>query len=392
MSQPLRVLLIEDSAEDAARTLLQLEASGYTPESQRVETAAELRAALAAQAWDVILSDYSLHQLSAPAALQIVREQRGPDTPFILVSGMVGEERAVECIRQGAQDFILKDRPARLPHAIARELADAALRTEQSRIQKQLDRAEQALRCGEKLRSLGQMAAGIAHDLRNILTPLSFRLQLLSQQLKRGSLPEAQESVAELQKIIRTGIELIDRIRRFSQKPAEARSESVDLNLLVQESLALARPRLVGRARSGCHFHTELGSPPVIRGNASELTAALVNLISNSIDAMPGGGNITLRTRDEAGGACIQIADDGPGLSAEAEEHLFEPFFTTKGEAGTGLGLAMVHATVQRHQGTLSLVTGPGKGTQFSLWFPQLQPATAATTGTATATAVAASS
>ena len=384
MSQPLRVLLIEDSAEDAALTLLQLEAGGYVPESQRVETAAELRAALAARAWDVILSDFALPQLSAQEALRILRELRGPDTPFILVSGQVGEERAVECIRQGAQDFILKDRPARLPHAIARELADAALRTEQARTQTKLDRAEQALRCGEKLRSLGQMAAGVAHDLRNILTPLSFRLQLLAQQLKRGSLTEAQESVSELQKILRTGIELIDRIRRFSQKPAEARSESVDLNRLVQESLALARPRLVGRARSGCQFHTELGSPPVIQGNASELTAALVNLISNSIDAMPGGGNITLRTRGEAGGACIQIADDGPGLSAEAEEHLFEPFFTTKGEAGTGLGLAMVHATVQRHQGTLSLVTAPGKGTQFSLWFPPMQPvATAASAATA---------
>lgn len=253
-------------------------------------------------------------------------------------------------------------------------------------MQEQLDRAEQALRCGEKLRSLGQMAAGIAHDLRNILAPLSFRLQILAQQLKRGSLPGAQDSVAELQKIVRTGIEIIDRIRSFSRQPAEARSESVDLNLLVQESLALARPRLVGRGRRGCHFHTELGMPPpVIKGNASELTAALVNLISNSIDAMPGGGNITLRTRGEAGGACIQIADDGPGMSEEAERHLFEPFFTTKGEAGTGLGLAMVHDTVQRHQGTLSLVTAPGKGTQFSLWFPQLQPAAAAATASASA-------
>jgi signal transduction histidine kinase len=97
---------------------------------------------------------------------------------------------------------------------------------------------------------------------------------------------------------------------------------------------------------------------------------ALVNLIANAIDAMPAGGTITLRSGEGDGGAWVSVADDGPGMPPEVERRVFEPFFTTKGEAGTGLGLAMVQATMRRHGGTVKLVTEPGQGTTFTLWFP----------------------
>lgn len=370
--KPLRVLLIEDTGDDAALILRQLRLGGYAPLHRRVETAEELRAALDMQPWEVVLCDYSLPQLDAPAAFRILHDEKGLDTPFIIVSGTIGEERAVECIRFGARDFILKDRLARLPHAVARELAEAEARAEQSRTKEQLARAERALLRSEKLRALGQMAAGIAHDLKNILTPLSFRLQMLNQQLKREALTDAQDNIAEMHRTIRTGVQSIDRIRSFSRQSPEAPSEIVNLNLVVQEALALARPRTTSSSATPCELRAELGDAVLIRGSAAELTAALVNLITNSIDAMPGGGNITLRTRTEAGGAQLQVADDGPGMSTEVEKHLFEPFFTTKGEAGTGLGLAMVYATVLRHNGTIGVCTAPGSGATFTLSFPSL--------------------
>lgn len=372
MSTPLRVLLVEDSEDDAALIVRQLRSGGYSPASRRVETADALKAALGAQGWDVILCDYTLPQLTAPEAFRILRESTAQDIPFIIVSGTIGEERAVECIRFGAHDFILKDRPARLPHAVRRELAEAAHRLEQARTREQLARAERVLMRSEKLRALGQMAAGIAHDLKNILTPLSFGLQMLKQQIQSDSIAEAQANMAELHKILRTGVQTIDRIRSFSRQSPETPSETVNLNTLGQDALSIARPRLVASRKTPSRYTLEAGSPPLISGNPAELTAALVNLLSNSIDAMHSGGAITVRTRAEAGGALIQVEDDGPGMSQEVEKHLFEPFFTTKGEAGTGIGLAMVYGTVLRHQGTISVATEPGGGTTFSLWFPAM--------------------
>lgn len=370
--KPLRVLLIEDTEDDAALILRQLRLGGYDPQHRRVETADELRDALDAQPWDVVLCDYSLPELDAPVAFRILHDEKGLDTPFIIVSGTIGEECAVECIRFGAHDFILKDRLARLPRAVARELTEAAARAEQEQTREQLARAERALLRSEKLRGLGQMAAGIAHDLKNILTPLSFRLQMLGRQLKREALHEAQENIAEMHRTIRTGVQSIDRIRSFSRQSPETPAEIVDLNLVTHEALALTGPRIASSGGTPCEIHTELGETVLIRGHAAELTSALMNLLTNSVDALSAGGNITIRTRMQAGYAQLQVTDDGPGMGAEVEKHLFEPFFTTKGDAGTGLGLAMVYATVLRHSGTISVCTAPGQGATFTLSFPSL--------------------
>jgi signal transduction histidine kinase len=121
----------------------------------------------------------------------------------------------------------------------------------------------------------------------------------------------------------------------------------------------------------GSFIREELGSPPPVRGRSSEIVSALVNLIVNAIDAMRDGGTITLRTGESERGTWVQVADDGPGMPPDVEVRVFEPFFTTKGEAGTGLGLAMVYASMQRHGGSIRLETAPGKGTTFTLWFPR---------------------
>lgn len=376
MSAPLRVLLIEDSENDVFLILRQLRRGGYEPEFQRVETAEALHAALTAQSWDVILCDYSLPQFSAPEAFQVLRE-RAIDVPIIIVSGTIGEERAVECILAGAHDFILKDRPARLGLAVQRVLAEAARRAEQARIREQLDHAERALARSEKLRALGQMAAGISHDLKNILNPLAMRLQMLERHIKRDAKDKIESSLTEMHQIIHTGVQTIDRIRSFSRQTPESLPESVDLNVVAKEAIELARPRMSTNKCVLSYFHIELGMPPRIHGHPGELVLALVNLMVNSIDAMPGGGNITVRTGAERDGALVQVSDDGPGMSAEVEKHIFEPFFTTKGESGTGLGLAMVYGTVLRHEGTVSLSTAPGRGATFSLWFPGAQGRTA---------------
>jgi len=109
----------------------------------------------------------------------------------------------------------------------------------------------------------------------------------------------------------------------------------------------------------------------VVRGHGNEVVGALVNLIVNAADACGERGTVTVRTGRDDGAAWIEVADDGPGMSPEVEARVFEPFFSTKGEQGTGLGLANVFATVQRHGGDVTLVTAPGRGAAFTLSFPR---------------------
>lgn len=145
MADPLHVLIIEDSLDDAELVVLALQQSGFAPVWQRVETAEAMRAALASQAWDVVLADYALPQFSGPAALQVLHES-GLDLPFIMVSGTIGEERAAEMMRAGAHDVVLKGHLTLLPPAIERELREAQVRQERRHAQQELVIVNRGLR------------------------------------------------------------------------------------------------------------------------------------------------------------------------------------------------------------------------------------------------------
>jgi signal transduction histidine kinase len=263
--------------------------------------------------------------------------------------------------------------PERLELAAA--LADLAAtsfaRAEQYR---QLERSYAELRASrealartEKLGALGQMAAGVAHDLKNILNPLGLQLRLLERRLERDPLA-ARQVVRDMDAALRTGVEIIGRLNTFSRQEPEHESERVDLNDAVGDALGLARPRVAGRP--GVSLVAELGSPPPVRARTSELVSALVNLILNAVDAIgDAGGSITVRTGAGDGGGWVEVSDTGPGMPPEVERRVFEPFFTTKKD-GTGLGLSMVYAFVRRQSGRTTLTTAPGQGARFRLWFP----------------------
>jgi len=369
VSAPIKLLVVDDSDDDATLLVWQLRRGGYEIDHRRVDTAAELRAAIEAATWDVILCDYSMPSFEAPEAFQIVRE-RGLDVPFIIVSGVVGEEVAVECMRAGVHDFVLKGNLSRLVGSVQREVADAAVRAEQARMREKMRRFEEVLARSEKLRVVGQMAAGISHDLGNLMNPLSLHLQLLERALSRGDVAEARESAAEMKGVLRRGLQTLERLRSFSRQAPGAKARPVDLDRIVEEAVEVARSRLASGRGPRPEIVVERGDPPAITAHADEVVAAVVNLVVNAIDAMTEGGTIKVRTGAEDGSAWIQVADDGPGMSPEVQARVFEPFFSTKGEEGTGLGLAMVFACVTRHGGTVSLDTAPGKGATFTLHFP----------------------
>ncbi len=238
----------------------------------------------------------------------------------------------------------------------------------------ELRASREALARTEKLRALGEMAAGISHDLKNILNPLSLHLQLLERTLKRGG-PGAEDAIAEMKQVLRRGVETLDRLREFSRQAPERRAERVRLDALAHEAVELSRPRIAsspGRRR-GITLVEEHAAQPLIEARPAELVTALLNILSNAIDALTEGGTVTVSTGAADGGAWVRIHDDGPGIPEEHRARIFEPFFTTKGaKEGTGLGLAMVYAFVQRHGGKLTLDAPqpPAHGTTFTIAFP----------------------
>jgi signal transduction histidine kinase len=234
----------------------------------------------------------------------------------------------------------------------------------------ELHASRRVLEHTEKLRALGEMAAGVSHDLKNLLNPLSLHLQLLRRILKRGG-EGAEEAIAEMEGVVRRGVETVERLRAFSRQSPERPIEVVDLDALAHEAMELSRPRIASQRRArGIRLAHERGGPPPIRARSSEVVTALLNLMVNSIDAMADGGTVTVSSGARNGGAWVRVTDDGPGIPPEIQAKIFEPFFTTKGEAGTGLGLAMVYACVRRGGGEVSLETAPGRGTSITLWFP----------------------
>jgi signal transduction histidine kinase len=215
------------------------------------------------------------------------------------------------------------------------------------------------------------MAAGVSHDLRNLLNPLVLHLELADHGIEHGDSAGARDHITQMEQLLTHSVQTIERLRDYGKQAAESRLEEVDLDRLIREATKIARPRMGEPGRSRTRFAEELGAPSRFWGHAEDILSALVNLIVNAIDALTGDGTITLRSWEDAEARWVQVTDDGPGMAPEVERRVFEPFFTTKGETGTGLGLAMVDACMQRHGGAVKLETAPGQGTRITLVFPR---------------------
>jgi signal transduction histidine kinase len=219
----------------------------------------------------------------------------------------------------------------------------------------------------ERLRALGEMSAGIAHDLRNIFNPLSLQIDMVRRGAKDPQ--KVLELADQMKQVVRRGVETVERLRLFGHQSREVKTEEANLEVLVDEAAALCRPRLGETSR--VRLEVAHDGPVRVQVRGAEVVTALVNLIINAQEAMPAeGGTITVRTGSSPEGGWLQVADTGAGMPPEVREHLFEPFFTTKGEKGTGLGLAMVDTFVRRSGGTISVDSETGKGTTFTLRFP----------------------
>jgi len=372
MSQPLRVLLIEDSESDASLIIRHLEKGGYAPHATRVQNAAALGAALANPEYDVIVADYHLPQFDAPAALEIVRSS-GHDIPFLVVSGAIGEERAVAMMKAGAQDYVMKNNLARLAPAVAREVQEAGRRRELRQSEAERVRLEQQFRHAQKMESIGRLAGAVAHDFNNVLTVITGYADLgLSELPPQHPLYDAFAQIAEA---ATRAADLARRLLAFS-RPQPATPREVALNDLVRNFERMLE-RVLGEG-----IQLDIAIDPgagTFRADPGQIEQILMNLAVNAKDAMPQGGRLRIETGSIAASRQLQlrITDTGSGMSPEVMAHIFEPFFTTKGEGkGTGLGLATVYGIVKQTGGSVDVASEPGKGTTFTLRFPAIASGT----------------
>src|SRR2546425_8322066 len=231
---------------------------------------------------------------------------------------------------------------------------------------------EQQLHQSEKLTALGQLAGGIAHDFNNLLQAILGYAQLMKQ--NPGDAEFLNRSLNVVEAAALDGSETVRRIQTFARLRPEEQFIAVDVNQIVQDAVAITRPRLeekIAHDRRPLHLRLDVGTVESIHGRPAALTEAMTNLILNALDAMPDGGTLRIATRQERGGpVTITVGDSGVGMSEAVRQRVFEPFFSTKGEAGSGLGLSMAYSIVRRPGGEIPVGNPPRPGATFPLTFP----------------------
>lgn len=497
MSQPpfppslRQVLHVEDSPADAELIATLLKEEWPDCHIQRVFTREAFVAALEQDRFDIILSDFSLPRFDGPSALALARE-RARDIPFIFLSGTIGEDNAVDALRRGATDYVLKDRPARLVSAIRRALeevrelqrrrrAEADLREHAELLDKAHDaivvtdlerrirywnqgaerafgwrsdevvgrhaaelfglaglaqfddarrnivgddwhgeirlnhrdgrplvldsrvtvirdaksevkshliisnditeqrKLEQQFLRAQRLESIGVLAGGIAHDLNNVLAPVLIGVTLVRQKVRD---PEVQRLMDVLEASVQRGAGLIRQVLAFARGTEGERVE-LQPKLIIREVITLLKETLPKSIAVRADLAPDLAT---IEADATQLSQVLMNLCVNARDAMPDGGELSIRARNvvktdlpdepppaDAPKTHVEIAvkDTGCGIPPEIIERIFDPFFTTKGAGkGTGLGLSTTLGIVKTHGGFIDVRSTLDKGTEFLLHFP----------------------
>ena len=371
----LNILHIEDSPEDSELIQHLLNEGDLPCEITRVETRAGVFDELEKNSYDLILADCKLPSFSGLRALEIAHALK-PDVPFVFVSGTIGEETAIESLRNGATDYVLKERLTRLVPAVRRALAEAKERTMCRHLQ-------QRLREAGRLEAISTLSHGIAHDFNNILTIILGHASLLN--MERSNPARVQEISRTITEAGRRGSDIVQQLLAFARK-SDGHVAPIDLNRYVEGHLKSYQEKIPASVELTFEAADAL---PTVMADAGQLDCILMNLLNNSVEAMPDGGNVTLSTKfvkaselpdlrselESQSYIRLVVSDTGKGIDPASREHLFEPFFTTKERRrGTGLGLPVVYGLMQAHHGHVDLQSEIGHGTSVSLYFPVATP------------------
>jgi len=367
----LHILLVEDDSADRDLILRELGKSEFEISSEVVQTAEEFRQRIRTRCPDVVLADYNLGQWRGTEALDILREEC-LDIPLILVSGTIGDMTAVDCIKQGATDYVLKDSLARLPVALRRALNDRKSREERQRAQESLARKVEEL--ARSNHDLEQFAYVASHDLQEPLRMVAAYTQLLAERY-RGKLDEqadkyikyAVDGAARMQGLIQDLL-AFSRVGR-----QEIELTSTDCNEVVKLAMKNLQASIMESGAVVKYEHL-----PGLMANGSQLQQVFQNLIGNAIK-FHGPETPVVQISAEMQGKkwMFSVADNGIGISPEHAENIFVIFHRLHARteyAGNGIGLSICKKIIERHGGRIAAASRAGGGTTFKFTLPAGKP------------------
>jgi GAF domain-containing protein/CheY-like chemotaxis protein len=296
------------------------------------------------------------------------------DMPHCLIVPMAAGDRVLGVLSLRSPDRAFTEADERLvvnsAQLAALMLRSARLYEERTRAFGELAAAQDQLVRTEKLRALGEMASGVAHDFNNVLASILGRAQLL---LERVQDIKLRQWLKVIERAAMDGARTVRRLQDFTGIRRDQPAVAVDLNQVVQQVLETTEStwRQESRRRGiEIEVVTDLAERlPTIAGDPAELREAFTNLVLNAVDAMPTGGTLRLRTSAPDGQVMVEVTDTGVGIPESIREKIFDPFFTTKGPKGTGLGLSMAYGILSRHGGRITVESAEGRGTSFHLAF-----------------------
>jgi signal transduction histidine kinase len=359
-ARKLRLVVVEDNPSDVELVRHALKKGGFDADCTVVQTAEDFKNVLHGNGYEIVLADYSLPAWNGLETVEVLR-QEGLDVPVIVVSGALGDTRAVECIKQGAADYVLKDHLARLPDAVRRALREKKLRDDNRQAQEELARSN---------RDLEQFAYVASHDLQEPLRMVATYTQLLAERYQ-GKLDENAD------KYIHYAVDgalrmqtLVQDLLAFSRVGREGNiAILVDVNLAVQAALINLQSTIQDN-----DAQVQFGELPSIVAEQTQLTQLFQNLISNAIKFRgkePPRITISAEKRDREW--ILSVADNGIGIAPEYAETIFVIFkrlHTQEEYAGSGIGLAICKKVVEQHGGRIWMESEPGKGSTFKVALP----------------------
>ncbi|HTP24658.1 MAG TPA: ATP-binding protein [Anaeromyxobacteraceae bacterium] len=369
----LRVLMVEDSEDDAILIDRELRRGGYATECRRVESAEGLRDALS-EPWDVVISDYAMPRFSGTEALRLVRE--GGDLPFVLVSGTIGEENAVEALKNGAGDFVTKQNLSRLVPAVEREIADAQVRRER---RKTLEALQLAVAARDQFLSIA------SHELKTPLTSLQLQIQSLQRTLETG-LTEPDRIRQKVKRAARSAerlAELVNRlldVSRITSGTIDLVRDEFDLSELTREVAGRFDEAL---RESGSRLDIFAAVPVRGRWDSMRIDTIITNLVSNAVKYGE-GKPIEVRVEGDRERARLEVKDRGIGIASSDQVRIFERFERAVPErhyGGFGVGLWIARLVAEAHGGRIRVQSEKGVGSTFVLELPLGLPAAAGERG-----------
>ncbi len=255
-------------------------------------------------------------------------------------------------------------------------LNNAMLYSELKKAYNSLAETQEKLIQGEKLKALGELAAGIVHDFKNILAAIVGRTQMLSLACEQAAdgVPHdmMKKSMEIIEKSAAEGVNILSRINEFTKSQNELKLSAIDLKGIIEDTLEIIQPKWANpESGKDISIKMNLHDDLVINGNRSMIIEVFSNLIHNAVDAIENKGVIEINSKLEDNYLRIIVKDNGKGMSPQILKRIFDPFFTTKERLGTGLGLTMVYSIVSRHGGEIGVDSQEGRGTSFKIKFPR---------------------